>query len=641
MEGCAQSWSGNTLFSRVREPETCRAGQVADGDCEMLTSNEEHTTDNCVRSTAFSHLGQDDTGHTHIQFPIEMNAEERGKPIFLPCEAHRTYKLTTEGTENRVSSFQHAETCDAELPADSTYLYLMARLLGNSLPDLLFLRTRSARLRWNDQGRITELTPLEAGIDQRLLAIVSTDDRLHKALFHLGERSSDGQSWALSKRSHSLAPCDAFREQELFIEAVKWVCFAFPRVESKETRYNSSVRLFLPLLKSIWHKLESSQLPEQTKHEFAEVLLVASSISDTRNTALPMAMAILDEESPLNLRAGVALEQSISFRLHGDYDKSERTIHDFCCRCTSPSDQCLPAIFKAVSPGMHVRSRAIYGLLHRSHLENLIQCDQYDLAELQINDWPLPDSQIEWETFPSQTLTSCKIYRSRGTFEVAKTTLEMCLDAVRKHNANSPIYPRVLCQLMDVFSDLQQPHQSDKLIATASEKYTDGAMRRIRVSSVDADLLQNRYENATKTIHELRKVFEKQKPLNVSDELLHIRLLVAAARISHLQDKFLEALHGWESVLDHAQRYMSFRGEGFTYAVVHMSMSLAYLQLNDQHGAVQSFTEGKRILGQTKRDYWIPTLPTWLDYISSRICSTIGWRCEAMEFDSRVSSHCV
>jgi len=66
----------------------------------------------------------------------------------------------------------------------------------------------------------------------------------------------------------------------------------------------------------------------------------------------------------------------------------------------------------------------------------------------------------------------------------------------------------------------------------------------------------------------------------------------------------------WEITLDHVQRYGSFVGEGFTYAIIHPSICLAHLESNNITEGWESFQRAERILCQGMRDFWIPTFAT-------------------------------
>jgi tetratricopeptide (TPR) repeat protein len=267
-------------------------------------------------------------------------------------------------------------------------------------------------------------------------------------------------------------------------------------------------------------------------------------------------------------------------------------------------------------------------LLHRSHLENLVQCGKYDLAEQQVNDWQMPPapSPMEWSILPSRTITSSKVFRSQGDFAAAQERLEICLKVLKGHEQ---VASQVLCQLLDIYSDLELPQMAAELIAPEIEKWRkkapkSKALRRILVSSIDISLQRENYHDVNKTIEELSGTFEGLQKLDISDELLHIRLLIASARIHYLSSDFSQAVQRWKIALNHVQKYASFNGEGFTYAVIHLSLSLAYLKMDQSEMAAISFGQGQRILCQGKRDYWIPTLPAWFGFVASEM-QAMGW----------------
>ncbi len=66
--------------------------------------------------------------------------------------------------------------------------------------------------------------------------------------------------------------------------------------------------------------------------------------------------------------------------------------------------------------------------------------------------------------------------------------------------------------------------------------------RRLLVSAIDADLGQRLYKNTERTIQKVDSIFSDLSNLDVSDELLHVRALVASARICYYKSQFSEAL---------------------------------------------------------------------------------------------------
>lgn len=94
---------------------------------------------------------------------------------------------------------------------------------------------------------------------------------------------------------------------------------------------------------------------------------------------------------------------------------------------------------------------------------------------------------------------------------------------------------------------------------------------------IDAHIQRGLYGDALRIIEELRDNFNKLTDLDVSDQLLHVRVLSASARIRHYDSLFHQALRKWEVALTYVQTYKSFDGEGFTHALIHLSISLAQI----------------------------------------------------------------
>ena len=153
------------------------------------------------------------------------------------------------------------------------------------------------------------------------------------------------------------------------------------------------------------------------------------------------------------------------------------------------------------------------------------------------------------------------------------------------------------------------------------------SFRRLLVTLIDTNIQRYRYDNTISIIAELGDTFNHLSNLDVSDQLLHVRTLVASARICHCQSQFHEALQRWEVALIHMQKYKSFEGEGFTYAIIHLSISLAHLESGDVEEARKAFKRAEMICSRGMRDFWIPTLAAWGQLMGLKIRSLIGWEC--------------
>jgi len=363
------------------------------------------------------------------------------------------------------------------------------------------------------------------------------------------------------------------------------------------------------------------------REEVSGALLAACKAgNNVQRDVLATVAELVDDKSPLHLRAGLVWQQSVSSRLSADFDRSELLIHDFCCRCGKYEDTCIPKFYRQHQPDrVSKRLNALYGRIHGSHLENLVQCEKYDFAIEQVDDWQVPTcpSLLENCVGLYRTVTVSMIFRSQGSFIEARTRLELCL----KFKPQQTNRVRVLCSLADVYYDLGLSQEARTLIAPEIEKRAtkSKAYRRLLVSMVDTNIQQHLYDDARKTITELDGVFDKMSNLDVSDQLLHIRVLVALGRVYQYDSKFDQAIQRWKVALPHLQKYSSFKGEGFTYAAIHLSLSLAYLKSGNLGEARASFDCAKEILSRGKRDYWIPTLMTWVDETLSEVQSETSW----------------
>jgi tetratricopeptide (TPR) repeat protein len=518
---------------------------------------------------------------------------------------------------------------------DSYYLLLLFYAMGGSIPDSLFVRARSPQLRWTEDGREEDVTAQHRGLDPQLIDILSNEIRFNKVLNTLPSLTETDGSRSLDYQLQiELSQVLADEEKEKWhIKALQLVSFMFPRHVLWEScpTYATTVRSLLPLLNHALQGVRRTSMAECIREEVAESLLAAAKASgEIRESVLPTLTGLLDRDSPLHLQAELALQQSISSRLAANFEHSERVIQDFCCRCACHGQNCISSFFRQLRPDQaSKRLNALYGLLHRSHLENLVQCEKYTLAITEVEDWICPDnpSTIEKYVLPSRTVTSCKIFRSRGMYSDARERLELCL---RFLHAREPNRFQVLCSLADVYCDLHMPEQARELLTPAIEKERKKttitkALRRLLISMVTAGIEQHLYDNAKKTVDELGGMFDRLPKLNISDELLHMRVLVSSARIHQCNSDSVQAIERWKAALAHVQKYKSFEGEGFTYAVIHLSLSLAYVTNGDRKEGLVSFDYAKAILCRSIRDNWIPTFSTWAKEISSKVQSMTGW----------------
>ena len=101
-----------------------------------------------------------------------------------------------------------------------------------------------------------------------------------------------------------------------------------------------------------------------------------------------MASYIMEDESPLYLRAEVVHQRSNLLRLAAKFDHSERVVYDFCCGCGNYYDECVPRLYNHFEADpVNKRLNALDGRRHGSQLENLVQCDNYGSAIDEMDGW--------------------------------------------------------------------------------------------------------------------------------------------------------------------------------------------------------------------------------------------------------------
>jgi len=389
------------------------------------------------------------------------------------------------------------------------------------------------------------------------------------------------------------------------------------------------------LLRLVLPQIDSEDLPLHTRNDVIEALLAVSKIGDTSNrqTALDMAAGILGAYSPEFLWGAIAHAQSVLSRLRADFNDSEHFIEEFCCRSghLDCSESSIRDFYRRLQPNsVSKRLNAIYGRLHVSHLENLVQCDQYSSAVDEVDDWRTSQnpSMMECRVLPGQAVTVAKIHRSQGTFAEAQASLESCLKLLLPQDVNRI---QVLCSLADMYCDLGFPEEACAKLTPEIEieriKGMQGkAFRRLLVSAIDADVGKRSYGSGERTVGEVQAIFSGLSNLDVSDQLLHVRVLIASARIVYYKSHFSEAQRKWEDALDHVQRYASFQGEGFTYAAIHLSICLVHIERGNNRDGREAFECAEKILCMSVRDFWIPTLATrWIPDILARVKTLTGW----------------
>ena len=504
-------------------------------------------------------------------------------------------------------------------------ILFLSHALGGRIPYWFLARIKSPQPRWSDDGTKRDITAEVIGLRNYPLNLTGVKNRLDKALDPFEKVNETDQSPILYLKEHVSRTVsqvlDDRQKERWSIAALMWISFIFPRDEVWESKgsFRTIVDLLTPCLFDTLQRVKLASLSMCLKNEVSEALIVAlPKVSLQRRQTLLSAIAkLVDKESPLYLQAALSLQQSILSRLAGDYDDSERFIHDFCCHCEVPTQACLRNFYQRLPQRGNRRLNSLYGRLHASHLENLVQDEKHHLAIQDIDNWksPNPASPMENRVTPCVTIVISKVFRSHGLFQEALHRLQICTGVLQELQVQAQ-RPQVLCYIADTLLDLDQSQSASEILALEIERERQKpvktkALRRFLVSATDAFIQQELYDEANISITELEEIFEDLDNLDTSDELLRRRVLIAQARVCQLRLQFSTAVQKWQLVLEHLQKYKNFESEGFTHATAHVSTALALIELDNLDHARTSFERSQSILRKVNWGHCIPTLYAW------------------------------
>jgi tetratricopeptide (TPR) repeat protein len=382
--------------------------------------------------------------------------------------------------------------------------------------------------------------------------------------------------------------------------------------------------------------LKTCKIPVSLKTQVIEAVLYFGERDSVaiRHAAVNQAKVLLRKSMPYYLHASVVLFRSILFRVDGDLAKSESHIRDFIWRGPRPVTR---------------RDHALEGRIHISQMENKIKCYDNDVP-LFAYEWEAeqPLSTLDMEvTFRLQS-TAARYFQSIGDFGAAKASLEqfISLALIKPIRANSR---RVLVgRLADVYCEVGEYLKAVEILQPELDHIDKcdrerRGFRRLVLALVEANIGLTRLDIAESTLQELLGDLP-HGPDDINDQQLHIRMLLASARISHLSLDFGEAVLRWRIALEQVNNMHTLGSSGgFIAAVIHLSLAHAELSLGDKDGSHRSWITGLEILASEKCEFWIPVVPTtWLQKVAANVYHSQGWPFRMMLPGGKpdVTQHC-
>lgn len=396
-------------------------------------------------------------------------------------------------------------------------------------------------------------------------------------------------------------------------------------------------------------------LSNSTKFELAEVLIARARLghSPRHLELLDDAVKLLGDQIPCHLQASIILRRSQIARLQGNFTLSEKLVSGFQNWSQYIEVDC-------------ARMRTLKRLILISHLENLIQLGDSARAMQDLDglEKVMPTQLTEWSLMElssnvQRVSTASKLYQSLGRLKEACDLL-MDYYPLLSQSYDHGIDPnrfQIICRLADLLCvegrlDLARSKIELEIetISLYEHRQFSRALRRLKISLIDVHLAQATYAQLTTDVskHKLLQIladiksakselqeFEAVSKLDIVDQWMRVRLLVASARVLLLQERFTDAEKEWAEVLLRIGQYPgSFGHQGFFSGVCQLSMSFARARAASK--ALDASTFGSSgdwntvmeeelkgicsILAREAVSYWIPTIPkNFLPHLLSQI----------------------
>lgn len=336
-----------------------------------------------------------------------------------------------------------------------------------------------------------------------------------------------------------------------------------------------------------------------------------------RRTAVEQARKLLRNSMPYYLHASVALFQSTLYRLDGDLARSEARIRDF--------------LWKGPQP-MTRRDHALRGRLHISQIENKIKCYDNDVPS-SIYKWEAehPLSALDTEVTSRLQTAAARFFHSIGDFGAARISLEQFLSLNMAKPIRVGTHHLIVSRLADIYCEMKEYAKAIEILQPELDSVNEPnskrrSFRRLLLALVEAYIGLGRLEASELVLKNLEDA-EPHELDDLYDHQLHMRRLLAAARIAHLRPNCDEAVLRWEFALQRVEFMHTLKSNrGFTAAMIYLSLAHAQLTVGNRDGGRHAWATGIEILKTEKCEFWIPLVPTiWLQRIVTEIHQLQGW----------------
>ncbi|KAI4232447.1 MAG: hypothetical protein LQ349_005006 [Xanthoria aureola] len=516
----------------------------------------------------------------------------------------------------------------------SMLLFLFCFLDASNISETMLDRACSPQKRWDRAGEMSELAPMDAGLNSDLIALVKDevafDDAIEKllsfSLIHLDNDVNGLRNFSV----HPLVQhCASQRfpsslQDQWRLQAILIVCHAFPRNNYLDPFYGDLGRSQLPhvlrIVKEYDRLAEPETCPTSVKYHLSSMLLAASRFSTTswKREAIDRVKQLLQDSDDAYLKVCLAQRESSLLRMLGKRALSNKTLEEFIHSTVLPGyDQLLEG---------DARWNALRGELILSFAENLIENDALTIARLELLQWkpinPGSPSSVERIVLRGRNITWGKILKYQGDFQAAVDVL----DAVLQESKIDSFYEGtgwrrvLLSNLGDLYCELRRPADAQSLLEPEYRHMIDSRCqnissgRRIQLTLAESYIRSGAYEKAEEILSSLATVYGTIDDPDSLAERGIFRVWASLARIAHVRGCWDEALLNWRK----ASSALQSRGRPnhSHYGLVQQAMAHALAKLGRIHESSEASAKAKDLLSSGEHRYWIVGFDSyWRDYI--------------------------
>ncbi|KAM0081560.1 major facilitator superfamily [Fusarium odoratissimum] len=475
------------------------------------------------------------------------------------------------------------------IPAEDQFLLIMYALGGTDIPEILLKSVRLPQRRWTSGGEVDQTSAAQFGLPNTVVDLLYNEAMLSETIAgpYVVDRIREDNTvaWSLSPELMS-----SFEEvltpqtvEVLETTALKLICFVCPLCYEGNTDWS-------PLLKQeVWTILErllkTCKISVSLRTHVIEAVLYFGERDSValRHAAVIQAKILLRKSMPYYLHASVVLFRSILHRVDGELAKSEAHIRDFLWRGPRPTTR---------------RDHALEGRLHISQMENKIKCYDNDVPSFAYK-WKAkqPLSTLDMEvTFRLQS-TAARYFQSIGDFDAARASLEQFLSLGRIKPIPENSHRVLLGRLADMYCEMGEYLKAIVILEPELERINTcdrmrRGFRRLILALVEANIGLKQLDAAESTLEELLSD-PPPCPDDINDRQLHIRTLIASARIAHIRGDPGEAILRWTLALAQVSHMHALgSSRGFIAAVCHLSLAHAQLSTGEKDEAHSSWKQG-------------------------------------------------